>query len=344
MIPLWMYPLALACGNTYLMKPSERVPLTTMALTSLAQKAGFPAGIFNVVHGGRDTVNFICDEPAIKAISFVGSNQAGEYIHQRGTENNKRVQANLGAKNHAIIMPDADKKACLNALLAAGFGASGQRCMALSVAVFVGDSINWVPDLLEQAKQLKAGFGMDADVQLGPVITPQSRDRINSLIQSALDQGANVPLDGRDMKVEGYPNGNWVGPTVITDINAAMTCYTEDIFGPGLVCMQASSLDEAIEIVNANPYGNGTAIFTRSGAAARKFQFEIDCGQVGINVPIPVPLPMFSFTGSRASHRGQLHFYGKDGVRFFTQVKTITSSWKVANDASAVSMSMPILR
>ncbi len=304
---------------------------------------GIPAGVLNVIHGGRDTVNFICDDPAIRAISFVGSNQAGEYIHQRGTANNKRVQANLGAKNHGLILPDASKEVVLNSLLAASFGASGQRCMALSVAVFVGESQAWLPELVARARNIKAGFGLgDPSVGLGPVISKASKARIEDIIASASREGAQILLDGRGLKVPGYPNGNWVGPTVIAGVTPSMECYREEIFGPVLVCVSVDTIEEGIALINANPYGNGTAIFTNNGAAARKFQFEVDCGQVGVNVPIPVPLPTFSFTGSRASHRGQLHFYGKDGVRFFTQIKTITSSWKI-DQSSTLNMAMPVL-
>jgi len=328
MIPLWMFPLAVTVGNTCVLKPSERTPGTTMLLAKYAQEAGLPDGVLNVVHGTHDCVNYLCDDPRIRAISFVGGNAAGEHIHDRGTKNGKKVQANLGAKNHATILPDANKEATLNALAGAAFGAAGQRCMALSTAIFVGDSQKWVPELVEKAKALKVGAGSDATVDIGPVITKQSKARIEGLIQSAIDQGAKVELDGRGVNVDGYPDGNFVGPTIITGVKPGMDCYEEEVFGPVLVCMEADSVDEAIETTNANPYGNGCAIFTNSGAAARKYQHEIDCGQVGVNVPIPVPLPMFSFTGSRASYRGAGNFYGKNGVQFYTQIKTITSNWR----------------
>lgn len=344
MIPLWMFPLAIACGNTYILKPSERTPGATMILARLAHEAGVPDGVLNVVHGAVDTVNFVCEDPAIRAISFVGSNQAGEYIHAQGTKNGKRVQANLGAKNHATIMPDADKESTLNALCGAAFGAAGQRCMALSTALFVGDAQKWIPELVEKAKSMTADVGSKPDAALGPLISKESKARVERLIQSGIDQGAQLPLDGRNPSVPGYPNGNFVNPTILTEVTQDMECYTEEIFGPVLLCSGVDTLDDAIEFTNANPYGNGCAIFTQSGASARKYQFEIDCGQVGINVPIPVPLPMFSFTGSRASYRGGGHFYGKQGVQFFTQTKTITSNWKIPSAGQGkIQATMPLL-
>jgi len=344
MIPLWMVPLAVATGNTFLLKPSERTPGASMMIAEMMRDAGLPDGVFNVVHGAHDTVNFICDNSHIKAISFVGANRAGEHIHDRGTKNGKRVQSNMGAKNHATILPDADKEATLNSLAGAAFGAAGQRCMALSTAIFVGDAKSWIPEIKSRAVGLKVGDGMNPDADLGPVITKESKERINNLIQSAVDEGAHLILDGRNPKVDGFPNGNFVGPTIIAGVKPHMKCYTEEIFGPVLLCVEVDTLDEAIAFTNANPYGNGCAIFTQSGAAARKFQFEVDAGQCGVNVPIPVPIPFFSFTGTRGSFRGAGHFYGKQGVHFFTQTKTITTNWKLGESAySKVSTSMPVL-
>jgi len=343
MIPMWMFPMALACGNTMLLKPSERTPGATMILARLAKEAGLPDGVLNIVHGSVDCVNFLCDAPPIKAISFVGSNQAGEYIHNRGSGNNKRVQANLGAKNHATIMPDSDKDAVLNALCGAAFGAAGQRCMALSTAIFVGESQNWIEDLVDKAKTMKVNVGHHPEAALGPVISKESKARIHELIQSGVDEGASLLLDGRNAQVEGYPEGNFVNPTILSDITADMHCYKEEIFGPVLQCVKADTLEDAIQFTNNNPYGNGCAIFTKSGASARKFQFEVDCGQVGVNVPIPVPLPFFSFTGSRGSHRGPGHFYGKEGVNFFTQIKTITSKWDEKSADVGIQATMPLL-
>ncbi|KAI8582454.1 hypothetical protein K450DRAFT_297821 [Umbelopsis ramanniana AG] len=344
MIPLWMFPLALATGNTMVLKPSERDPGATMLLAQLAAEAGVPKGVLNVVHGSVDTVNYICDEPRIKAISFVGSDHAGKHIYDRGSLNGKRVQANLGAKNHGVILPDASKQSTLNAIAGAAFGAAGQRCMALSTAIFVGEAQEWIPELIERAKALKVSYGMEPDTDVGPLITVQAKERVERLIQSGVDQGAKLLLDGRGYKPQGYENGNFVGPTIISDVTTNMECYKEEIFGPVLVCLKAETLDDAIEIINNNPYGNGTAVFTNSGPNARKFQYEVDAGQVGINVPIPVPVPPFSFTGSRGSILGDLNFYGKTGVQFYTKLKTVTSLWKESDaDHTRSSVAMPTM-
>eukprot|EP00118_Oscarella_pearsei_P025106 m.307526 g.307526 ORF g.307526 m.307526 type:complete len:523 (+) comp42394_c0_seq1:50-1618(+) len=333
MIPLWMFPLAIVCGNTYVIKPSERDPGATMMLCEMAREAGVPSGVLNVIHGSRDAVNFILDDPTIRAVSFVGSDTAGEHVYQRGSQNGKRVQSNMGAKNHGVIMPDANKEHTLNQLVGAAFGAAGQRCMALSTAVFVGEAKDWMPELLERARQLKVNAGDQPGADLGPLISPEAKERVCELIQSGADEGATVELDGRGIVVSGYEKGNFVGPTVLSNVKPNMKCYTEEIFGPVLVALSVDTFEEAVDIINKNPYGNGTAIFTTSGATARKFQNDIDVGQIGINVPIPVPLPMFSFTGSRGSFRGDTNFYGKQGVQFYTQMKTITQLWR-SEDAS----------
>ena len=345
MIPLWMFPLALVCGNTYVMKPSERVPGACMMLVDLLQKAGVPNGVVNVIHGAHDAVNFVCDNPDIKAISFVGSDVAGEYIYERGSRNGKRVQCNMGAKNHGVIMPDANKEHTLNQLVGAAFGAAGQRCMALSTAVFVGDSKEWIPELVERAKKLKVNAGHVPDADLGPVISPQAKQRILGLVESGVKQGAKLILDGRSLVVPGYEKGNFVGPTILSDVKTDMDCYREEIFGPVLVTLSVDTLDDAIQLINNNPYGNGTAVFTTNGATARKFTQEIDVGQIGVNVPIPVPLPMFSFTGSRGSFRGDSNFYGKAGLNFYTQLKTVTQLWR-EQDASGfkASTTMPVMK
>ena len=345
MIPLWMFPLATACGNTVVLKPSERDPGATMLLAEMAQEAGLPKGVLNIVHGGVPTVNFMCDDPHVKAISFVGSDHAGKYIYNRGSANGKRVQANLGAKNHGILMPDANKNHSLNQLVGAAFGAAGQRCMALSTAVFVGKTKEWLPELVERARQLKTTSGFEKDADLGPMISPEALARAERLIQSGVDQGATLLLDGRGHKPKGFENGNFLAPTILTGVKPHMECYKEEIFGPVLVCLEVDTLDEAIELINKNPYGNGTCIFTQSGSVARKFTSEIDVGQVGINVPIPVPLPMFSFTGSRGSIQGDLNFYGKSGVQFYTQYKTVTALWR-SEDVNSVqaAVNMPNVR
>lgn len=341
MIPLWMFPVAMVCGNTYVVKPSERDPGACMMLVEMLREAGAPDGVVNVIHGAHDAVNFICDHPDIRAISFVGSDQAGQYIYERGSRNGKRVQSNMGAKNHGVIMPDANKENTLNQLVGAAFGAAGQRCMALSTALFVGDANKWIPDLVERTKKLKVNAGHIADTDLGPVISPEAKNRIGRLVQSGIDEGAKCILDGRNIVVPGFEKGNFVGPTILTDVKPSMECYREEIFGPVLVILSVDTLDDAINLINSNPYGNGTAIFTTNGATARKFTQEIDVGQVGVNVPIPVPLPMFSFTGSRGSFRGDANFYGKAGINFYTQLKTVTQMWReqdVTHAKAAVAM------
>ncbi|KAF8856997.1 methylmalonate-semialdehyde dehydrogenase-like protein [Acephala macrosclerotiorum] len=344
MIPLWSIPIATATGNCLILKPSERDPGAAMILAEIAEKAGFPPGVLNIVHGAAKTVDFIIDEPVIKAISFVGSNRAGEYIFARGSAQGKRVQANLGAKNHAAVLPDANKQHALNSIVGAAFGAAGQRCMALSTLVMVGETKEWLNELAESAKLLKVNGGFEEGADLGPVISPQSKERIEHLIASAEEEGATILLDGRGYKPEKYPNGNWVGPTIIANVKPHMKCYTEEIFGPVLVCLNVDSLDEAVDLINANEYGNGVAIFTKSGATAAAFQKNIEAGQVGINVPIPVPLPVFSFTGNKKSVAGggANTFYGKPGLHFYTQLKTVTSLWKSEDAISkAADVAMP---
>ncbi|KAL7206108.1 hypothetical protein ACSBR2_018922 [Camellia fascicularis] len=341
MIPLWMFPVATTCGNTFILKPSEKDPGASIMLAELAKEAGLPDGVLNIVHGTNDIVNAICDDDDIRAISFVGSNTAGMHIYSRASAKGKRVQSNMGAKNHGVVMPDANVDATLNALAAAGFGAAGQRCMALSTVVLVGGSKSWEDKLVERAKALKVSAGMEPDADLGPVISKQAKERIYKLIQSGVDSGARLLLDGRNIRVPGYEQGNFIGPTILSDVTPDMECYKEEIFGPVLLCLKADSLEEAINIVNKNKYGNGAAIFTTSGVVARKFQNEIEAGQVGVNVPIPVPLAFFSFTGSKASFAGDLNFYGKGGVHFYTQVKTVTQQWKDLPGGSGVSLAMP---
>ena len=327
MIPLWMFPMAIATGNTFILKPSEQDPIVTMRLCELALEAGVPPGVLNVIHGGEDVVNAICDHPDIKAISFVGSTKVGTHVYNRASLAGKRVQCMMGAKNHAIVMPDANKEQSLNALLGAAFGAAGQRCMAVSVAVLVGDARKWIPDLVAKSKTLKVSGGTEAGTDVGPVVSCAALARVESLIERGIAEGAKLELDGRKPNVAGYEKGNFVAPTIFSGVTPGMSIYEQEVFGPVLALMGADTLDEAIELINSNPNGNGTAIFTQSGAAARKFQEDIDVGQVGINVPIPVPVPLFSFTGSRASKLGDLGPYGKQVVLFYTQTKTITARW-----------------
>lgn len=327
MIPLWMFPMTIATGNTFVLKPSEQDPMVTMRLVELALEAGVPPGVLNVVHGGEQVVNAICDHRDIKAISFVGSTKVGTHVYNRATLAGKRVQCMMGAKNHAIVMPDANKEQTLNALAGAAFGAAGQRCMAVSVAVLVGEAQSWIPELVEKAKTLKVSAGTEKGTDVGPLVSCAARDRVVGLIERGVADGATLELDGRNPQVAGYEKGNFVGPTVFSGVKPGMSIYDQEVFGPVLCLAEAASLDEAIEFINANPNGNGTAIFTQSGAAARKFQEDIDVGQVGINVPIPVPVPLFSFTGSRASKLGDLGPYGKQVVLFYTQTKTVTARW-----------------
>jgi len=283
--------------------------------------------VLNVVHGGESIVNGICDHPDIKAVSFVGSTKVGTHVYRRATLAGKRAQCMMGAKNHAVILPDAHKEQTLSQLVGAAFGAAGQRCMAASTAVFVGESQKWIPELVAKSRTLKVSAGKEGGADVGPVISCSALERISSLIESGVKEGARLELDGRSPDVANYAEGNFVGPTIFSGVKPEMQIYQQEIFGPVLVILAANTLDEAIELVNANPNGNGVAVFTQSGAAARRFQEDIDVGQVGINVPIPVPVPLFSFTGSRASKLGDLGPYGKQVILFYTQTKTVTQRW-----------------
>lgn len=327
MIPLWMFPMAIVCGNTFVLKPSEQDPLSTMLLVELALEAGVPPGVLNVVHGGKEVVDALCTHELVKAVSFVGSTAVGTHVYRLASEYGKRVQSMMGAKNHAVVLPDANREQTLNALVGAAFGAAGQRCMATSVVVLVGAAQQWVPDLVEKARALKVNAGVEPGTDVGPVVSRAARQRILGLIESGVQQGATLALDGRDVRVAGYADGNFIGPTVFTDVTTGMDIYRNEIFGPVLLVLTAPTLDAAIALVNRNPFGNGVGLFTQSGAAARKFQSEIDVGQVGINIPIPVPVPYFSFTGSRGSKLGDLGPYGKQVVQFYTQTKTVTARW-----------------
>jgi malonate-semialdehyde dehydrogenase (acetylating) / methylmalonate-semialdehyde dehydrogenase len=327
MIPLWMFPMAIVCGNTFVLKPSEQDPLTPMLLAELALDAGVPPGVLNIVHGGKRVVDAICTHPDIVAVSFVGSTAVGTHVYGLASEHGKRVQCMMGAKNHAVVMPDANKEQSLNSLVGATFGAAGQRCMATSVTVLVGEAQKWIPDIVAKAKGLKVNAGVEKNTDLGPVVSKNAKHRILGLVEDGIKEGAKLELDGRGIKVPGYEQGNFIGPTIFSAVTPAMKIYTTEIFGPVMVIVGVNTLEEAITLINNNPFGNGTGIFTQSGALARKFQNEIDVGQVGINVPIPVPVPFFSFTGSRGSKLGDLGPYGKQVVQFYTQTKTVTSRW-----------------
>lgn len=327
MIPLWMFPLAVACGNGFVLKPSEQDPMTPMRLAELFSEAGAPDGILQVIHGGKDQVDALLTHPDIKAVSFVGSVPVAKYIYQTAANNLKRVQALAGAKNHMVIMPDANKDQAISSLVGASCGAAGQRCMAISACILVGEAREWVDDIAEAMAAVRPGVWDDENAGYGPQITQAAKDRIVGFIERGASEGARLVLDGRDCTVDGYPDGNWVGPTLFADVTPEMSIYKEEIFGPVLVSSGVETLTDAIELINDNPYGNGVSIFTSSGGAARTFQHDIEVGQVGINVPIPVPLPFFSFTGWKDSFFGDLHTYGKQAVRFYTETKTVTARW-----------------
>ncbi|CUM62705.1 uncharacterized protein PRCAT00000261001 [Priceomyces carsonii] len=347
MVPLWSLPLVLVTGNTAVIKPSERVPGAAMIIAELVAKSGVPPGVLNIVHGKHPTVNKIIEDPRIKALTFVGGDKAGKYIYEKGTSLGKRVQANLGAKNHLIVLPDADKHQFINALNGAAFGAAGQRCMAISVLIAVGKTKEWLPEIVRDAAKLNVGSGFDPNTDLGPMINPSSLEKANQIIQDSEKAGAHVLLDGRGYTPldERFEKGNFLGPTILTNVKPGIRAYDEEIFGPVLSVVELETLDEAIDLVNKNKYGNGVSLFTSSGACANRFTKNIECGQVGVNVPIPVPLPMFSFTGSKGSFLGDLNFYGKSGILFLTKPKTITSLWKdnlIDDKILKPSTSMPI--
>ncbi len=342
MIPLWMFPMAIACGNTFVLKPSEQDPMTPNKLIELFYECGFPKDLVQLVHGGKEQVDALITHKDTKAISFVGSVPVGQHVYRLGTENLKRVQCMAGAKNHMVIMPDADKEQTINALIGASVGAAGQRCMAISVSVFVGEAQNWIPDLKEAMAKVRPGAWDDDGAAYGPQISVAARDRIVGYIQRGKDQGASCELDGSACEVEGLPDGNWVGPTLFSHVTPEMDIYKDEIFGPVLVATDADSLEDAIALINDNPFGNGVSIFTSSGGAARKFQSEIEVGQVGINIPIPVPLPFFSFTGWKNSFFGDHHPYGKQAVRFYTETKTITARWFASDSVASANMTIAL--
>jgi malonate-semialdehyde dehydrogenase (acetylating) / methylmalonate-semialdehyde dehydrogenase len=342
MVPMWMNPVAVACGNTFILKPSERDPSASMLVAGLWAEAGLPDGVFNVVHGDKEAVDAILEHPDIAAVSFVGSTPIAQYIHARGTANGKRVQALGGAKNHAIVLPDADVDYVSDHLVSAAFGSAGERCMAISAAVTVGDAGDSVVDaVVAKAGKVRVGPGRDADSEMGPVVTAAARDRITGLIGSGEAQGARLAVDGRDYRVAGHEGGFWVGPTVIDQVTTEMDVYREEIFGPVLSVVRATTVDEAIELINANPYGNGTAIFTSSGESARRFQRGVKVGMIGVNVPIPVPMAYYSFGGWKDSLFGQSRIHGADGVAFYTRSKVVTSRWPQVEHPAGSSFHFP---
>ena len=327
MVPLWMFPLAVACGNSFVLKPSEQDPTVPNRLVELLAEAGAPDGLVQVIHGGREQVEALLDHPDVRAVSFVGSAPVARAIYARSAANGKRVQALAGAKNHLVILPDANREQAVASLVGASCGAAGQRCMAVSAAVLVGEAAGWLEDLKAAMAAVRPGAWDDDGAAYGPQITRAARDRILGCIERGKAEGARCVLDGSACEVAGFPDGNWVGPTLFAGVTPDMSIYTDEIFGPVLVTSEVETLDDAIALVNANPYGNGVSLFTSSGGAARRFQREIQVGQVGINIPIPVPLPFFSFTGWKDSFFGDQHVYGKQAVRFYTETKTVTARW-----------------
>ncbi|HLS63682.1 MAG TPA: CoA-acylating methylmalonate-semialdehyde dehydrogenase [Ruania sp.] len=344
MVPLWMAPIAIACGNAFILKPSERDPSASLVLADLWQQAGLPDGIFTVLHGGPELVDAVLDHPEIAAVSFVGSTPIARHVYQRASAAGKRVQALGGAKNHAVVLPDADVHSTAAHLVAAGYGSAGQRCMAISAVVAVGTDDEVEPLLTEltaQSGQLVVGPYTDQAAEMGPVITAQARDRIRSLIGQAEAGGARVLLDGREHQVSGAEDGYFLGPTLLDQVSQDSVAYTEEVFGPVLVVLRAADLEEALAIVNGNPFGNGAAIFTGDGAAARRFQRQVQAGMVGINVPIPVPVGSFSFGGRKDSLFGDTHVYGSEGVSFYTRAKAVTARWPEASAHRSASMAFP---
>ena len=343
MVPLWMYPMAIACGNTFILKPSERDPSSTLFIALLLQEAGLPNGVINVVNGDKEAVDVLLNDDRVKAVSFVGSTPIAEYIYTTANANGKRCQALGGAKNHAIVMPDADMDNAVNQLLGAAFGSSGERCMALSVAVAVGDEAadTLVAKMREAMAPLKVGAYSNRENDFGPVITRAHQQKVNGYIDSAEADGATVVVDGRNPQVEGYEDGFFVGATLIDGVTSEMQSYQEEIFGPVLQVVRANSMEEAMQLINDHEYGNGTCIFTRDGEAARYFSDHIQVGMVGINVPLPVPVSYHSFGGWKRSLFGDLHAYGPDAVRFYTKRKTITQRWPSSGVREGVSFAFP---
>jgi len=345
MVPLWMYPLAIACGNAFILKPSERDPSSTLFIAQLLLEAGLPKGILNVVHGDKEAVDALIEAPEVKALSFVGSTPIAEYIYAEGTKRGKRVQALGGAKNHAVLMPDADLDNAVSALLGAAYGSCGERCMAISVAVCVGDQVAdaLIAKLEPQIKALKIGAGTSCGLDMGPLVTAAARDKVVGYIDDGVAAGAKLVVDGRGFRVAGNEDGYFVGGTLFDKVTPEMRIYKEEIFGPVLCVVRVNSLEQAMQLINDHEYGNGTCIFTRDGEAARLFCDEIEVGMVGVNVPLPVPVAYHSFGGWKRSLFGDLHAYGPDGVRFYTRRKAITQRWPQRASHEASQFAFPSL-
>ncbi len=344
MIPLWMAPLAIACGNAFILKPSEKDPSCPMALAELMAEAGVPEGIIAVVNGGRDAVNAILDHPGIAAVSFVGSTPVAEHVYKTGTANGKRVQALGGAKNHMVVMPDADLDMAVDAVMGAAYGSAGERCMAVSVAVPVGEKTAdaFMERLAPRVRQLKIGPGTEPGVEMGPLVTREHLDKVRGYVDLGVKEGAELVVDGRDFRMQGFENGNFLGGCLFDRVRTDMRIYKEEIFGPVLSVVRAPTYDDAVGMVNAHEYGNGVAIFTRDGDAARTFANSVNIGMVGVNIPIPVPLSFHSFGGWKRSLFGDHHTHGMEGVRFYTRLKAITSRWPTGIRAGA-EFQMPVM-
>jgi malonate-semialdehyde dehydrogenase (acetylating) / methylmalonate-semialdehyde dehydrogenase len=342
MVPMWMFPIAIACGNAFILKPSERDPSPSLLLAELWQRAGLPDGVFTVVHGDKEAVDALLDDPRVQAVSFVGSTPIARYIHSRASASGKRVQALGGAKNHAIVLPDADVDFAATHLVAAAFGSAGERCMAISAAIAVGAAADRILDaVVARAGKVVVGAGTDIASEMGPVVTQAAKARILGLIESGEQQGARVAVDGRGLVVPGYEKGFFVGPTVLDAVTPEMDVYREEIFGPVLSVLRADTVDDGIDLINANPYGNGTAVFTASGEAARRFQRGVKVGMIGINVPIPVPMAYYSFGGWKNSLFGDTHVHGQEGITFYTHAKVVTSRWPRVAPAADASYHFP---
>ncbi|NCV03663.1 MAG: methylmalonate-semialdehyde dehydrogenase (CoA acylating), partial [Burkholderiaceae bacterium] len=328
MVPMWMFPVAIACGNTFILKPSPTDPSASLLLARLLKEAGLPDGVFNVVQGDKEAVDALLENPEVRAVSFVGSTPIANYIYERGAHYGKRVQALGGAKNHMVVMPDADIDKAVDALVGAAYGSAGERCMAISVAVLVGDAAEKVmPKLIERTKTLKVKNGLELDAEMGPIVTKAALERITGYIDQGVSGGAKLLVDGRGLKVPGFENGFWLGGTLFDQVTPEMTIYKEEIFGPVLSCVRVANFSEALDLVNAHEYGNGVACFTNDGNIAREFARRVQVGMVGINVPIPVPMAWHGFGGWKRSLFGDTHAYGKEGVRFYTKQKSVMQRW-----------------
>jgi malonate-semialdehyde dehydrogenase (acetylating)/methylmalonate-semialdehyde dehydrogenase len=336
MVPMWMYPMAIACGNTFVLKPSEKDPSASILVAELLKEAGLPDGVFNVVNGDKEAVDTLLTDPRISAVSFVGSTPVAEYIYQTGSHHAKRVQALGGAKNHMIVMPDADMEQAADALMGAAYGSAGERCMAISVAVTVGDAGDRLLETLEpKIRKLKVGPGTDPEAEMGPLVTAEHLAKVRSYVDLGVEEGASLRIDGRDLKLQGYEDGYFLGPCLFDNVETGMRIYNEEIFGPVLSVVRRDDFDGAIKTINDHEFGNGTAIFTRDGDAARTFAERIQVGMVGVNVPIPVPMSFHSFGGWKRSIFGSHGVHGTEGVHFYTALKTITSRWPTGIRAGA---------